>query len=167
VPPKHPDNSLRSLYIAYSDELAAFARRRVDSHTASDVVHDTFLRVATYGDVASLENPRAYLYRVAANVANDSNLRISRQADLVDPDADAGLAASPAPGPEQCAEHQSTLERCLAALAELPEACRNVFLLHRVDGIPQAEIADLLGLSRRTVERHVARALAHCLEFTR
>ena len=49
-----------------------------------------------------------------------------------------------------------------AALAALPEACRHAFLLNRFDGLSQREIALRMGISEKTVERHVLRALGAC-----
>ena len=49
------------------------------------------------------------------------------------------------------------------ALADLPGPWRDAFLLSRVDGLTRAEIAARLGVSVKTVERNIARALGHCL----
>ncbi len=159
-----PKPSLHALYLAYARELTAFARRRVGHDESRDVVHDAYVRLVTYGAPESLDNPRAYLYRVAANVANDYGKRSLQRDALTAPVSEMVQSASVEPGPEQQLQHRRTLMRCLAALDELPEVYRHVFLLHRVDGLPQAEIAASLGIPRRTVERYIAKALAHCLK---
>ncbi len=52
------------------------------------------------------------------------------------------------------------LERALAAgIARLPEKCREVFLLSRNHGLSYAQIALQLGISERTVEKHISKAL--------
>jgi RNA polymerase sigma factor (sigma-70 family) len=45
------------------------------------------------------------------------------------------------------------------ALADLPARCREVFVLRKFKGMPQAEIAMLLGISERTVESQVTRGM--------
>jgi RNA polymerase sigma factor (sigma-70 family) len=155
---------LELLYDSHADELEVFARRRVGCDEARDVVHDAYLRLVTYADPDSLNNPRAYLYRVTGNVANDYGAKTLRRFEWTEPDADPDVAESPNPGPEQQAEIRDTLNRCLAALDELPEVCRHVFLLHRVDGMAQGEISVALGIPKRTVERYIAKALTHCLK---
>jgi RNA polymerase sigma-70 factor (ECF subfamily) len=157
-------SSLQLLYEQYADELDAFARRRVGRDDARDVVHDAYLRLVAYADPVTLDNPRAYLYRITGNVANDHVAKVLRQGEWTEPDADPDLAECPNPGPERQAEIRAALQRCLAALDELPEIHRHVFLLHRVDGMPQGEIAAALDIPRRTVERYIAKALAHCLK---
>lgn len=155
---------LHFLYDAHAKELEAFARRRVGGDEARDVMHDAYLRMLNYAAEATLENPRAYLYRVTANAANDHGARARTRAEWIEAEADPDALHSPLPGPEVAASSRHALQRCLAALEELPEVYRHVFLLHRVDGVGQGDIAAALGLPKRTVERYVAKALAHCLK---
>lgn len=157
-------SSLHSLYLAYARELTSFARRRVGHDESRDVVHDAYVRLVTYGEPESLDNPRAYLYRVTANVANDYGKRSLQRDALYEQEVATAPSSRVEPSPEDRVEHGRTLQRCLAALDELPEVYRHVFLLHRVDGMPQAEIAASLGIPRRSVERYIAKALAHCLK---
>lgn len=156
-------NIIRGLYENHARELETFVRQRTGDE-ARDVVHEAYLRVMNYGDAVAIENPRAYLYRVTGNVANDHVANSMRRSARTEPDADPDLAECPRPGPERRAEIRDTLNRCLAALDELPETCRHAFLLHRVDGMAQGDIAVALGIPRRTVERYIAKALAHCLK---
>lgn len=162
-----PTAAKRNLHILYENhaaELDAFARRRIGHDEARDVVHDAYLRLMTYGEDASIENPRAYLYRVTANVANDHASRMKARAELTETDVEPDTQHSLTPGPEAVVTARNILQLCLAALAELPEIYRHVFLLHRVDGMAQTEVATALGIPKRTVERYIAKALAHCLE---
>lgn len=155
---------LHFLYDAHARELEVFARQRVGGDEARDVVHDAYLRLMDYAGEASIENPRAYLYRITANVASDRGSKTKSQTECIEPEADPDDLHSPLPGPEETAISRHTLQHCLGALEELPEIYRHVFLLHRVDGIGQGEIAAALGIPKRTVERYVAKALAHCLK---
>lgn len=157
------DDTIRRLYAKHAAELLAFARQRVGSDSSRDVVHDGFVRLMTYGDSAALENPRAYLYRITANAANDRNAKFGIGNGWCDPPGDPDAQVCPAPGPETVFAARDELQRCLAALDELPAIYRHVFLLHRLDGMTQAEIAVALEIPQRTVERYVAKALAHCI----
>ena len=53
------------------------------------------------------------------------------------------------------------------ALSELPAACRECFLLRKLDGLSHLEIADRLEISRSMVEKHMVRALLHCRSLMR
>jgi RNA polymerase sigma factor (sigma-70 family) len=160
-------HKIHSLYETHARELEAFARQRVGCDDARDVVHDAYLRVLNYADDATIENPRAYLYRVTTNVANDHGARARLRTEWIEPEADPDDLHSPLPDPESATISRHALQRCLAALEELPDVYRHVFLLHRVDGVGQGEIAAALGIPKRTVERYIAKALVHCLARTR
>lgn len=156
--------NLHILYENHAAELDAFARKRVGENESRDVVHDAYLRLIKYAEEAPIDNPRAYLYRITANVANDHGIRVKARTEWSEPDVEPDTLHSPTPGPETTLVARNTLQCCLSALAELPEIYRHVFLLHRVDGMAQGDVALALGIPKRTVERYVAKALAHCLE---
>lgn len=156
--------NLHVLYESHARELRAFAQRRVGRDEAADVVHDTYLRVLQYAGRGGLENPRAYLFRVAANVATDRGAALKACNDRTESEVDLDSLDSPVPGSEAIIGARRRLESCLAALDELPAVYRHVFLLHRIDGLTQSEIAGALDIPKRTVERYVAKALEHCLK---
>lgn len=160
-------NNLQQLYENHADELEAFARQRIGRDESRDVVHDAYLRLMNYAGQTTLENPRAYLYRVTANVANDQGAREKRRKEWIDQDGEPETLQSSTPSPETTVEARKALQGCLAALNELPEIYRHVFLLHRIDGLGQGEVAEALGIPKRTVERYIAKALAHCLARTK
>jgi RNA polymerase sigma-70 factor (ECF subfamily) len=162
--PQDDKNNLRVLYENHARELSAFVRQRIGAEEAADVVHETYLRVLQYADQSVLENPRAYLYRVAANVATDCGVALKTGNERFEPGVDLDSLDSAAPGPEAAIDARRHLQRCLAALDELPAVYRHVFLLHRIDGLTQGEIAGALDIPKRTVERYIAKALEHCLK---
>ncbi|MNT85961.1 putative RNA polymerase sigma factor FecI [compost metagenome] len=63
--------------------------------------------------------------------------------------------------PESAIRASQLADALKAALAELPLKCRQVFLWNKLEGYTQAEIAQKLGLTQSTVEKHMRRALAH------
>src|SRR5207249_6589665 len=65
------DMAIAGLYQAYSHELHAFARRRAGRQEAEDIVQDAYLYLLQRGSTGTLEHPRSYLYRTAANLAVD------------------------------------------------------------------------------------------------
>ncbi len=158
--------TLTNLYLLHSGELNAFARQRVGGEEAADVVQDTYLRVLQYAGQSALENPRAYLYRVAANVATDRGVAQKKSNERFEHEVDPDSLDSAAPGPEATLDSRQRLQHCLAALDELPAVYRHVFLLHRIDGLTQGEIADALGIPKRTVERYIAKTLEYCIGRT-
>lgn len=71
-------------------------------------------------------------------------------------------SADEAPSPESTVDYRQRLARLEQAVSELPDRQRQVFLMHKFDGMSHAEIAAELGITRSAVEKLVMKALAHC-----
>lgn len=152
---------LDALAIHYAELVRHLVRRLGSASSAADVAQDMFLRLRQLPEGTRPRSPRAYLFRVADNLAIDRlRAEASRARYLV---ADDGVdRPDAAPGPERVLDARQRLRALERAVAELPPRCREVFLLHKIDGLGHAEIARRLGISRSMVEKHVMRALAHC-----
>jgi RNA polymerase sigma-70 factor (ECF subfamily) len=139
--------------------LGFFRRRTRDSELAMDMVQEAFLRLAGSSTGRRLDNPAPYLQRIARNLLFDRNRR--RETTLLHlPFND---DCSGAVEPEQIAnlEASDMLKLYRRALSELSPRTREVFLLHRVDGLTYNDIRLRLDVSLGTVEYHISRALVH------
>ncbi|OAI30289.1 RNA polymerase sigma factor [Methylomonas koyamae] len=152
---------LDKLFRRHREELLAFAERKGNYGNAEDLVQDAFLRLLQHDDLQAVSNHRAYLFKITSNLSADQFRRPAL--DLIDDvNAEYGDPVCPQPSPETVAESRERYRLSMQALQDLPDIVRTCFLLHRIDGIPQAEIAGAFNLPRRTVERYCAKALAHC-----
>jgi RNA polymerase sigma-70 factor (ECF subfamily) len=73
--------------------------------------------------------------------------------------------AAPSASPDDVVSARQELRSIDDALAALPTRTRHIFLLNRVHGRSFSEIAEVLGISRRAVTKHMARAVAVCEEI--
>ena len=154
--------SLAQAAEAYYEELRRFALRRTGSQAlADDVVQETWLRARTTS-VAMPYNPRAYLYRMTGNLAAD---HLQRRGEAARRQIDGALAeqvACPTPIPDVEVAARQEFALLSDAVRDLPEKCRQVFILYRGHGLTMRQVAARLGISEKTVEKHIARAMIQC-----
>lgn len=152
------------LFRTHGDALRRFLARRVASpETAADLAQEAFLRLLRAAPAAVLRDPRAYLYRTALNLLTDHRRSAARDVGAAPaPPAALEAAADPAPSPERHALSREELAVLRRAIETLPARRREIFLLHKLDGMSYAAIAERLGIAKNTVEVQMVRALAHC-----
>jgi len=152
---------LSSLYQRYSGELRAYLRRKVSvGHEAEDLVQEVFLRVHRSLAAEQIEHPRAYLHQVANSVVTDHFRRNQRRGlSMVEVEpVDESRTASTGPTPEESAIGDEALDRVSRAIANLPQRVREAMLLRTFEGLSYRQVAATMGISERTVEKHLARA---------
>jgi RNA polymerase sigma-70 factor (ECF subfamily) len=132
-------------------------RARVASRQdAEDVIQEAYLRVLRYSAQNVVENREQLLFSAARNLAIDTQRRGKvRQKTAIEL---AVLAPMQWPASDEVVDTEQRLARVEAAIAALPSRCREVFLMHRIDGLSYSEIAAQRGISVSTVEKHIARA---------
>lgn len=151
-------STLTDLLIRERPALLRLVRRILGSDSsAEDVIQAIWFKARGVDGNLAIDNPRAYLYRLATNLATDQGRERSRQARLL---ADHYLwGPDEVLSTEEQAMAQDELQRVLAAADHLPEPTRTIFRLNRLQGLTQAEIARRRGVSVTTVENHVRAAL--------
>lgn len=144
-----------ALFERYHAEVYAYLRRMVgDGALAEDLAQETFLRAfAARASLPRVQNPRAWLCRVATNLALNALKRRRRFAWL--PWQAAAERCSPRQDPAEALSEHSAVE---AALATLPPLLRAPLLLYACEGMSVAEVAEALGLSEGAVKMRLQRA---------
>ncbi|MBI5380601.1 MAG: sigma-70 family RNA polymerase sigma factor [Opitutae bacterium] len=152
----------------YGAELKAYLRGAFPAvRDVDDVVQESYVRIWKARAAHPIRSARAFLFQVARHVALNlvDRQRISPVFTVGD------LAALPViedkPGVAESTEQQERLAFLVEALATLPPRCREITILRKLKGMPQKEVAELLGISERTVEEQVARGVRRCEDFLR
>jgi RNA polymerase sigma-70 factor (ECF subfamily) len=144
--------------------IGYFCRRVKDVIEAEDLTQEVFLRMLRRGNVADLDDVRAYLFETASSVLIDrARRRAARRLqdhECFDPKAHAGETIPV----ERVFIGRESLNHASIALLELPERTRTIFVLRRLEGMRYADVAQRLGISVSAVEKHMTRAVAHLTE---
>lgn len=146
-------------FLRHQKELQQFLTYKVNcAETAADLIQETYLRIARHTADTDIANPRAFLFRVADNLALD-HLRGKARQNRRDGGLVSDEIACRQPQPDSAVLGQQQMELFEKLIYRLPPQCRTVFLLCRVEGKSYAEIAAELSISARTVESHMHKAL--------
>lgn len=155
----------RALWIARNilpqeaDLRRTLRRRAPGGLEVDDIVQEIYARLASLATVDHIQNPRSYLFRMAAGVMTD-HVRHQKVVPIhaVD-DIDAAGAVSQEPSPEAVVLHRDQLHRLVRVFAQLPPRVADVVRLRRVDGLSQREVSQRLGIPESTVEKRMARGV--------
>lgn len=144
--------------LPHAGSFRRYARRvAFGDQDADDLVQEAYARLLAVDDWRRLESPPHFMLRIIRNLAAE-RLRRSRvvafdQASVLD------LSNMPdmAPDPFATTASRQELTHLLAAFEKLPEKCRQVVHMRKIQGLAPAEIAEKLGISVSTVEKHLAK----------
>jgi RNA polymerase sigma factor (sigma-70 family) len=162
-PPRAVDgDGPEELYARCRTVLRPALAGRLGSMTdAEDVLHEAFVRFLKSYTGRTVINPLALLGRIAMNIIRDGARSDSYRRQLLGGEAEPVCAISPPPDPEASLSSRQEARQLQDAIDRLPTRCREVFLLHRVEGLAQAEVARILGISLSAVEKNLIRANGH------
>jgi RNA polymerase sigma factor (sigma-70 family) len=135
------------------------ARRWRRTDDLEDLRHETYVRVLESAGRQRPVSPCAFLLGVARNLIID---RIRRERivsiDLME-DVDSLNVAIDEISPERAASGRQQLQRLAAIFANLPQRCREVVWMRRIEDLSQKEIASRLGIAESTVEKHLIKGI--------
>ena len=157
------EDALRTLYLAYYSKLKVFVEYYVMSETDVDeVISNTFLSVwMNRKDLPGIVNFDTYLFRIAKfkAVSNFRSELRSRKPFVQNVPATIERASTDNT-PETDIISSETIRRLDEAVESLPPKCKLVFQMVRYDKLKYKEVAEILGISVKTVENHITHAIA-------
>ncbi len=147
-------------YFEHQRELLLFLSRRTRSRSlAADLTHSLYFKLLGAEPRAAVRDRRAYLFRMAANLAND-HVRVERRRDEIR--AEVGALLTPTLDeltPERHLMAKAEIEYLAKAVATLDSRCRTIFYMSRFEGLSQEAIAEKLSLGQTTVYKELKTAM--------
>lgn len=153
--------SVAELVQEHDRVLHAFLMSRLrDEHEAREVAQEAYVRLLNLAEPGAVSFLRAYLFKIASNLAVDRIKLRQLQARRVE------IEATEEPvdelSPDRIVLSAEDIAVAKRALLELSPKCRRAFMLHRFEGWNAQQIADELGIQPRMVRRYVVRASVYC-----
>lgn len=137
-------------------------------HDIEDVLQDTYIRAVEAERVNRIHAPKAFLYKVAKNLALNYHSHASRKLtdyldNLEEMDAlDGKIEKQPL---DHQIEQENRFVQFCNAVKRLSPQCKRAFVLNKVYGLSHKEIAEQLEISPRTVEKHLEKGLLMCRDY--
>ena len=160
-----PRDHVARLFSEHNRALVGYLKSRLRSEQeAREVAQEAYVRVLQLDKPGGTSLLRAYLFKTAANLAVDrlrrrSLLQRIEETELFNelntPNGDSN-------NPELRLLKEETEQQLWRFLDELPEKCRQIFRLCRLDGLSQQDVAVKLGMSDRMVRRYVTYVVVYC-----
>lgn len=149
--------------LPHEPELRRWLARVAADLDQDDLVQETYASLAR--EWTTVRNPRGFMFKVARNLLI-GRLRHKRIVNIVTiADLETLRVIDGQATGEQALVGREELSMLQQALAALPERCRQVLMLRKIDGLSQREVAVRLGLSESTVEKHVSAGIRRCADW--
>jgi len=161
-PPEQPGQEttdFEALYQRHSREVWALAYARwMNSDTAMDITQETFLRLwKKLEEGEKIVNPRAWVLRVARNLAEDHAKSAFRRNGTHPPQTMNGVQSRDVP-PLENLEREETFGQLRSILQEMPQSDREILTLRYALEYNTGEIAELLNINATAVHMRLSRA---------
>lgn len=160
---KPADPFVARLVAEHGEDLLRFLARRVRcAADARDLAQEAYVRLLRLERKDLIRDPQAYIYRVAANLLHEFELKRRADAAGIKQWTDDQAIDDTAPSADRGADAMYIGAKLREVLDELTPKCRAVLILHRRDGMTYEEIGELLDISPSMVKKYLAIGLRHC-----
>jgi RNA polymerase sigma-70 factor (ECF subfamily) len=157
------DEALSRMHELHGEALRRYLSRVLQCDAAAqDVAQEAWVRLLRYRPQLEPTRSRGYLFQVALNIARNRFAAKRTHAEIPSSLEWESDLESDAPDPERVAEAREAVGIVADEIERLPPRCREVFLMHRIEGLTHEAIAEILQISRSMVEKHMIKALDRC-----
>jgi len=133
--------------------------RLVDREEIDDLIQEAYARLAALGSVDQIDRPDGYFFQIVRNLLTEQvrRARIVRFETISE--IDSLSFHDDEPSPEQIASARNEFAEVSRLIGQLPDRCRRVFILRKIEGLSQREIALRMGVSESVVENEGVKGL--------
>lgn len=157
---------LSRIYEQYHSQIKRFLQVNLRSNEdAEDLTQETFVRFQKHQHTVDMAQPKNFLFTIARNLMIDKIRH--RKVSEVDTEAEIDDLMDPTSSIERQVSARQEYDALCDAVQSLPPQCRKVFILRKFYHFSHKEIAEKLGLSVSTIEKHLVSGLARCQAYVK
>lgn len=157
--PPRPIPTFEAVYRNEQGRLLRYFKHKAGPDSAPDLVQEAFTRLFRSNALERIDNPSAYLTRIAQNLLIERGRRLARERTVFFP-FDEGRDAPVCADQEFHIEAMELRRAYVQALRAMTPKTRRIFLMHRMRNLTHREIGERLGITQKTVQYHMTHALA-------
>jgi RNA polymerase sigma factor (sigma-70 family) len=159
------NSKFTTLFVNYTANIKRYINKIVSPDDIDDIIQETFIRTYEADLKEEIKYARSFMLKTAKNLAlNHVNKWDNKYNDPLDDFSDPVVGLTSLKFEEQFESKERFLLFCRAT-EQLTDVVRKTFILKKVYGFSQKEIAKYLNLSESTIEKHVAKGLLKCAEY--
>lgn len=167
-------HSITTEFLNYRGVISSLLRKMTRAHLPDieDILQETYIRTYQSALKREIRFPKAFMVKTALRLAKDQQKHLDRQNNAKDIDelSEFELYSSAIGCPKGTNLESEYIKKeefrvVCNAINELPQKCRKVFILKKIYGLSQKEIAAYTGLSESTIEKHVAKGILKCVRY--
>jgi len=150
--------------LKYYNELTYYIQRMIgDKEKATDIIQETYTKAIEKSRQIDIKNERAFLYKVARNIAIDECRKSNRREIITYEEGDYSIPKEEQP--DEITLENVKEEILIEALNSLPKRLKQVFVLHVFDGYSKKQIAKMLDIKENSAQKYVIHATEKLSEY--
>lgn len=150
--------------LEYYKELVYFVQKMVgNKDQAVEIIQETYVKTIEKSKETTIENERAFLYKVARNIVIDQS-RKDKNKEFIEYEEEKYFC-SKNEQPDEIVLENVKEELLLEALETLPKHLKQVFVLHIFEGLTKKQIATMMNLNLNSVQKYVITATTKLTEY--
>ncbi len=166
-PKPKKDRSLSDLFALQRGPLLRFVISKIKNEAeAEEIVQECFIRFQAHYKPDETASPEALLARIASNLVIDKvrekkarGAREEAWGQINTAGADSDIGTSQSVDPARILSAKQQIEAVMELLDTWPDKTRQIFLLHRFEGLSHAEVSERTGIPKSTIEKHMIKAI--------
>ena len=157
--------SLSDTFINYAANIRKYVGKFVNKDDIEDIVQETFVKSYEANLKQEIKYSRSYMFKTAKNLALNHNAKWDHKLkDSIEDFSESSVLSSSSSFENEFESKERFLLFCKAT-DRLSESVKKCFILKKVYGLTQKEIAQYLSLSESTIEKHIAKGLLETARY--